>query len=106
MSPVTLSSQVASPYGTPTGSVTFTAGGSLLATAPLNASGQATTTTTTLGIGTYQVVANYTADTRFQPSSSHAVQETMMGADSIITLTNTPNSSALTQIVTLTAAVH
>jgi hypothetical protein len=30
----------------------------------------------------------------------------MMGADSIITLTNTPNSSALTQIVTLTAAVH
>ncbi|WP_169746997.1 Ig-like domain repeat protein [Edaphobacter aggregans] len=106
LSPITLSSQVASPYGTPTGSVTFTAGGTIIATATLSASGQASTTTTTLGAGTYQIVANYTADTRFQPSSSSAVQETVVGADSITILSATPNPSALTQVVAFTAIVR
>lgn len=106
LSPITLSSQVTSPYGTPTGSVTFTAEGNVIATAPLNASGQATGTTTTLSAGSYQIVANYTADTRFQPSSSLAVQETVVGADSITTLAATPSPSALTQTVTFTATVR
>jgi parallel beta-helix repeat protein len=106
LSPIALNSQVTSPHGTPTGSVTFAAGGTILATATLNASGQATTTTTTLGAGTYQIVANYNADTRFQPSNSPAVHETVVGADSITTLTSTPNPSALTQAVTFTAITH
>jgi parallel beta-helix repeat protein len=105
-SPITLVSKVTSQYGTPTGSVTFTAGETTAATVPLNASGQAATTVTTLGAGTYQIVANYTADTRFQPSSSFPVVETVVGANSSTTLTSTPNPSALTQAVTLTAIVH
>jgi len=104
--PVTLSSTVISQYGTPTGSVSFTANGTALATAALNGSGKAATTVSTLGAGTYSIVANYTADTRFQPSSSSAVQMVVIGATSVTSLTASPNPSAVTQPIVFTATVR
>ena len=104
--PVTLSGTVTSQYGTPTGSVSFTAGGSVLATATLDGSGKATTTVSALGAGTYSIVANYTADTRFQQSSSSVVQELVVGANSVTSLTASPNPSAVTQAIVFTATVR
>lgn len=105
-SPITLSSVVTSQYGTPTGSVVFTSGATTLATAPLNANGIAVTTISNLGAGSYTIIANYTADTRFQPSSSAPVQETVVGANTITALTASPNPAAVTQTVTFTVAVR
>jgi len=105
-SPITLSSVVASQYGTPTGSVVFRSGATTLATAPLNANGIAVTTISNLGAGSYTITANYTADTRFQPSSSAPVQEKVIGANTITTLTASPNPAAVTQTVTFTVAVR
>jgi len=102
-SPITLTSLVTSDYGTPTGSVIFTAAGQTLATAALDANGRATATVSTLGAGTYTIIANYTADTRFQPSSSASVQEVVIGADTSTALSGSPNPAAVTQVVTFTA---
>ncbi len=103
---ITLSSVVASPYGTPTGSVVFTSGATTLATAPLNANGIAVTTISNLGAGSYTIIANYTADTRFQPSSSAPVQEKVVGANTITALAASPNPAAVTQTVTFTSTVR
>lgn len=105
-SPLILSSTVTSQYGTPTGSVVFSAGGTALATASLGANGKAAATVSSLGAGTYSIVANYTADARFQPSSSAPVQETVVGADTATTLAVSPNPAAVTQTVTFTAQVR
>ena len=105
-SPITLTSLVTSDYGTPTGSVIFAAGGQTLATAALDANGRATATVSTLGAGTYTITATYTADTRFQPSSSASVQEVVVGADTSTALTSSPNPAAVTQVVTFTANVR
>ncbi len=105
-SPVNMSSVVTSQYGTPTGSVVFSAGGTTLATASLNATGRATATISNLGAGSYSITANYTADTRFQPSNSAPMQETVVGADTATTLTASPNPAAVTQTVTFTTQVR
>jgi len=105
-SPITLTGLVTSDYGTPTGLVVFTAGGQTLATTALDANGRATATVSTLGAGTYTITANYTADTRFQPSSSASVQEVVIGADTSTALTGSPNPAAVTQVVTFTVNVR
>ncbi len=105
-SPITLSSVVASKYGTPTGSIVFESGTMTLATAPLNGNGGATAIISNLGAGSYTITANYTADTRFQPSISTPVQETVVGANTITALTVSPNPAAVTQTVTFTASVR
>lgn len=104
--PILLQSNVSSPYGVPTGSVGFFAGSTLVATAALDAAGNASTTTSTLGAGTYTITARYSADTHFQPSSSSPVQETVVGADSITTVVSDLNPAAVTQVITFTAAVR
>jgi hypothetical protein len=108
--PITLSSTVnstvSSAFGQPTGSVVFTANGAALATAPLNASGSATATVSTLGAGTYNIVASYSADVKFAASSSPAVVETVLGADSVTSISGSPNPAALTQAVTFAVSVR
>ncbi len=105
-SPVTLTSSVTSQYGTPTGSVVFTSGGTTLATATLNTVGRASAIVSNLGAGSYSITANYTADTRFQPSSSSPVQETIVGADTSTILTASPNPAAVTQTITFQVQVR
>ena len=105
-SPITLRSQVSSQYGTPTGSVTFSAGPRILATVDLNGAGLATATIPTLGAGTYTIVATYTADTRFQPSSSNTVQEVVNGAQTATSLTAAPNPALYGQPVVVSVRVQ
>lgn len=105
-SPITLSSVVTSPYVTPNGTVVFTAGTETLATATLDASGHTSVTISTLGGGSYSITANYQATTLFHASSSAPFQETVLGANTAMTLTASPNPVTVTQAVTLTAVVH
>ena len=56
--------------GTPTGTVTFKDGAATLGTGPLNGSGQATFTTSSLGIGPHSITAAYGGDANFLASVS------------------------------------
>lgn len=103
--PVTLSSSVSSQYGTPTGTVTFTSDGSTLASVPLNG-GLATTTISSLGAGSYNLVAHYNANTRFEASTSAVAHEKVIAAASVTSLTMSPNPAAATQPVTMSVHVR
>lgn len=71
---VTLTATVtATGAGAPTGGVTFLDGANTLATAILNASGQATLTTSTLAAGTHTLTAMYAGDANYGPSTSASV---------------------------------
>jgi hypothetical protein len=87
---------------TPTGSVTFSNGATVLATKTLNSSGVATLITTTLPLGSDNLTASYAGAAPFSASSSNALTETVeasVGGPSVVSLS--PNSgSGAAQIFT------
>ncbi len=70
----------------PTGNVTFTGNGMATVAAPLDASGQARTQTSTLAVGTHAIVATYAGDTSFAGANA-AVTQVVRNADTTTTLT-------------------
>ncbi len=102
---VTMTATVGSAYDTPTGTVTFKAGTTLLATAPIGASGLATAPVNTLRAGTYTITAVYNGSTQYAGSISNALIENVLGADTTTALTASPNPVNPGQSVTFTANV-
>jgi hypothetical protein len=106
---VTFTAVVAGNYAIPNGSVVFTDNGALLATVPLDATGTATYTTSTLAIGTHPIAAVYLGAPNFQAAAaatlSQVIAAPLTAVQSTITLTSNINPSALQQAVTLTATV-
>jgi hypothetical protein len=82
---VTLTATVTSTAGTPNGIVTFYSGSTSLGTGPLNGSGVAILTTTTLPVGTDTLTAAYTATGNFAASTSAASSITVTTASQTIT---------------------
>ena len=103
--PVTFSSTVTSPYVTPNGTVIFTANGQNVASGTLNSTDTTSATISSLGAGTYSVVANYQATTLFHSSSSAPVQLTVLGVASTTTMTASPNPVTVTQAAAFTVKV-
>src|SRR5262249_16780467 len=66
--PVTFTATVTG--SSPTGTVTFMDGVTVLATVPLNAAGQPTFTTSCLRGGTHSITASYSGDAKNAPSTS------------------------------------
>jgi hypothetical protein len=64
---LTFTATVTSASGTPTGTVTFLDGSTVLGTGTLSANGTASYTTATLNAGMHRVVATYAGDGHFQP---------------------------------------
>ena len=84
---VTLTATVTVPppgAGTPTGTVTFADGGTVLGTSPLAPSGQATLSTSGLQVGTHTLVATYGGDGNFLPSTS-APQSQLVRCMTVVT---------------------
>lgn len=106
---VTLSATVtaASPgQGTPTGSVQFFNGATLLGTGALNPSGVATLATTTLPLGDNSITAKYQGDVHFKAGTSPAFTQKITGTTSTLTVINPqPNTAVFGQSVKLTATV-
>jgi hypothetical protein len=103
---VTLTATVASAGGAPSGSVTFLTGTTSIGTAPLNANGVATLTTTSLPAGTDSVTAAYAGSGTFSGSTSSAVIVTVTAAIGATTTTLTaPTSATYGSPLTLTAVV-
>jgi hypothetical protein len=74
---VTFTAKVTSTAGTPAGTVTFMDGSKTLGSAPLNATGQATFTTSALSSGSHSITAVYGGNSNFNGSSSAVLTQTV-----------------------------
>ncbi len=101
---VTFSADMSGSPTTPTGSVTFKKGTSVLATVPL-ANGQANLTTTFTKAGSFSIIASYSGDQNYLAKNSKAVKQVVSKYTTSTALTSQPNPSTHGQPVTLTAVV-
>ena len=90
--------------GRPTGTVTFKAGTTTLGKAKVS-KGQATLNYSFTSPGTDSIVAAYSGDSIFLPSSSLPLKQKVMKAATTTTLTSSPNPSQVGQSVKFTATV-
>ncbi|NYI46316.1 hypothetical protein BJ993_003396 [Nocardioides aromaticivorans] len=103
--PVTLGATVATATGTPTGEVVFTVDGEEVGSAPVGPDGNASTTVTDLPVGSNPVVATYTGDDVFGPSSAAPRTVTVSKAAVEVTLVASDSSTVTGEAVGLTATV-
>jgi YVTN family beta-propeller protein len=80
---VPLTATVSSTHFWPTGTVTFLDGATTLGTATLNATAQATFTTSALALGTHSITAQYGGDSNFAASTSGALSQDISTLQSI-----------------------
>ncbi|HEV7766444.1 MAG TPA: Ig-like domain repeat protein, partial [Thermoanaerobaculia bacterium] len=100
---VILSATVASPAGTPTGTVVFADGATAFGTVTL-AGGIAQWTTSALTVGSHLVSATYSGDSNAQPSFATFTQ-IVDGAPSTISLASSMNPAPFGTTLSLTATV-
>ena len=91
--------------GTPTGTVTFKDGPSILGTGTLDGSGQARFTISTLAVGSHAITASYGGDATFTGSTSSALTQTVKKASTATSVSSSANPSLSGQSVTFTATV-
>ena len=91
--------------GTPTGTVTFKDGGTILGTAPVNGAGQAIFTASALAGGSHTITALYGGNPAYGSSVSAPLTQTINPGAPGVTLTPSVNPSASGQPVIFTAAV-
>lgn len=109
--PLTITVKVSSFTNPPTGSITlYDSGGSPIfspiATLPLDSTGTATYTTSTLQPFFHDFIAHFPGDSVYAPSTSLIDNVVVNNLPTVgMTLTSTPNPGTLGQNVTLTAAV-
>ncbi|MGH9680770.1 MAG: Ig-like domain-containing protein, partial [Candidatus Acidiferrales bacterium] len=90
----------------PTGTITFSDGGtSLGAPVALNGSGQATLTTSSLTAGSHTITATYSGDSNFTSSSNTLTQVVVAKTNTSTALISSTNPSNSGQSVTFTATV-
>ena len=102
---LTFQATISDAGGTPTGTVTFEDGTTVLGTAPVRASGIATFTTSQLGIGQHSITSVYGGDAKFAGSTSAAFNQTVNLASTTTTVTPSANPAAFGQNVIFTAKV-
>src|SRR6185295_7464154 len=91
--------------GSPTGSVTFFDGATVLGTAPPSPAGVATLTTTAMTLGPHSITARYGGDASFTDSASSTLTVTVFKAATATSVTTSASPVTWHQPVTLTAAV-
>ncbi len=91
--------------GTPTGTVQFEEGSTVLGTGTLDGSGEATFSTSTLSVASHSITAVYEGDTNFTGSTSQVLDQVVDQISTTTTLTSNLNPSLPGQNVTFTATV-
>jgi hypothetical protein len=102
--PVTYTAVVWASPTTPTGSVTFKQGATILGTVPL-ANGQATFTTTFTTVGTFPIVASYSGDQNYKAKNSQTAKQVVDKYASNTSIDSNINPSVYGQAVNLTSQV-
>ncbi|HEX8916082.1 MAG TPA: Ig-like domain-containing protein, partial [Humisphaera sp.] len=90
--------------GTPTGTVTFVEGATVLGTAALD-QGTATLVVTGLAVGDHPIAATYGGDLAFAPAVTGTVVERVVPAGTATSLASSANPSLFGRAVTFTATV-
>jgi Bacterial Ig-like domain (group 3)/Fibronectin type III domain len=102
---VTFTATVTAAAGTPTGTVTFSDGSTVLGTGTLS-SGKATYTTNALSVGSHPITASYGGDATNDVSTSNLVVQVVGSKNSAkITLSSSLNPSVFGQSVTFIATL-
>jgi hypothetical protein len=96
---------VAPGAGTPTGTVTFFDGSTVLGTATVNANGQATLTRSFATVGSHTIKAAYSGDGNFTAGAQTITEQVVARRSSHTTLVASANPVALGQSATFTATV-
>jgi hypothetical protein len=96
---------VAPGAGTPTGTVTFFDGVTLLGSSSLNGSGVATISTAGLSVASHSITAVYGDESNFNGSTSSILTQDVNKANTTTVLTSSANPSVFGQSVTFTATV-
>jgi sugar lactone lactonase YvrE len=102
---VTASTTSGSANVTPTGTMNFYDGSTLLATVTVAANGQASYTTSSLSGGSHSITAVYSGDTNFSGATSAAVALTVQQSTSTTQLVSSANPVLITSAVSFTATV-
>lgn len=103
--PVTYTATVTGSGGTPTGSVTFKDGATVIGTGTLNGGGLATLVNGSLGAGNHSITATYIGDSNYTGSTSSTLTQTVNQGTSTTTLASSANPVASGSPVTFTATV-
>ncbi len=88
----------------PTGSVTFKDGTTVLGSGTLNASGQASLTTSALSVSSHAITAVYNGDASFKTSASTAINQSVNQASSSVNVTS-PAFAGEGQAISFSASV-
>jgi hypothetical protein len=91
--------------GTPSGTVTFKDGMTVLGTGTLDVGGVATCSTDTLGVGAHTITATYGGSAKYETSSSAPLTQAASYAAAATSLTSAPSPSTYGGAVKLTSAV-
>ncbi len=100
-----LTATATSTSGTPTGTITFLDGATVLGTVPLNASGVATLTVSFSTPGTHPITASYPATGPYQAGTSAVVNEVVQNFSTSSTLTSSVNPVLISSATVLTATL-
>ncbi len=99
----TLTATVSSPYGTPTGTVTFMDGSTVLGTGTLNASGVATLIVSFSTAGTHPLTVSYPGVGFFQAANSAVLNQVVQTFATTLTLASSVNPVNVNANTVLTA---
>ena len=102
---VTLTLKASAASGTPTGTITFYDGTTVLATVNLDGSGQAQFSTTTLAAGAHSLTAKYAGDATDAPGTSNTVSEQIQRGATSTTLSTSNATVPVGTTITFTATV-
>jgi len=102
---VTFTASVSGLIITPTGTVTFMDGATILGTGSLNGSGQATFNTNALAAGNHSITAIFGGDLVYAGSASSVLTQSVNQNSSTVSVASSLNPSNLTQGITFTAIV-
>ena len=91
--------------GTPTGSVQFVIDNGSPLTISLNGNGAAVFSTASLGVGMHTIIASYSGDGNFLPSTSSPFTQTVNPATTSLTVNSSLNPAQFGEPMTLTATV-
>ena len=102
---VTFTATASATTGTPTGTVTFLDGASIIGTATLDSTGAASFTTSALAVGTHPITASYSGDTNFNANTSSPLTQIVNLDVATVAINASPNPSVFGQPVVATATV-
>jgi hypothetical protein len=106
--PITITATVsalAPGSGTPTGTVMFKDGQTVLGSAPLVGGSASFTTTSILSVGSHSLTVSYSGDVNFSASGSSSLSEVVTKGSAVVTLNSSVAATTYGQAITFTATV-